>query len=427
MNTQLQKKISQADVIEPHNAAATRNKTLAAQCLAGKRAAMVVYSPYPADPRPRRAADALLEEGMSIDLVCEAEDGFPAYEDCGALTITRVPIQRERGSALSYMYNYSMFIAWSAAVVAWRTLRKPYDLVYVHNMPDILVATGIFPRLFGARVILDQHDPMPELMMTIFEKNRDSFAVRLMESMEKWSLGRADQVITVNEACRKIFAGRSCPVEKIGVVMNTPDEKVFAYRAASSYKTRSAMDPFVIMFHGGLVERNGLELVIDAFAMVQEELPNAELRVYGGATAYLQRVLEKAARLGVKENVHYYGPKSIEDLVPAIEAADIGVIPNQYNPFTEINTPTRIFEYLSLGKPVIAPATSGIRDYFDDKSLLFFEPGNADDLASKLEYAFSFPSVIRETTVRGQEVYTHYTWQQEKQALLRLVTGCLEN
>lgn len=413
--------------MEPHVVATAPEVTHAARRLAGKRAAMVVYSPYPADPRPRRAAEALLEEGMSIDLVCEAEDGFPAFEDRGALTITRVPVQRERGSALNYMSRYSMFIAWSAAVVAWRTIRKRYDLVYVHNMPDILVAAGIFPRFFGARVILDQHDPMPELMMTIFGKSRDSFAVRLMASMEKWSLGRADRVITVNEACRKIFAGRSCPEEKIGVVMNTPDEKVFAFRAANSYKTRSAADPFVIMFHGGLVERNGLELVIDALAMVQEELPNAELRVYGGTTSYLQRVLEKAARLGIKEKIHYYGPKSIEELVPAIEAADIGVIPNQYNPFTEINTPTRIFEYLSLGKPVIAPGTSGIRDYFDDKSLLFFVPGKADDLAAKLVYAFTSPSFIREKALRGQEVYSHYTWQQEKQTLLGLVSGCLEN
>lgn len=36
-------------------------------------------------------------------------------------------------------------------------------------MPDLLVLAAIVPKLLGARIILDLHDPMPELMMTIFD------------------------------------------------------------------------------------------------------------------------------------------------------------------------------------------------------------------------------------------------------------------
>ena len=61
--------------------------------------------------------------------------------------------------------------------------------------------------------------------------------------------------------------------------------------------------------------------------------------------------------------------------------SDIGVIPNRRSIFTEINTPTRIFEYLSQGKPVIAPRVPGIVDYFGPEDLVFFELGDADDLA----------------------------------------------
>ena len=42
--------------------------------LRGKRVGMVVFSSYPADPRPRRAAEALLKEGMQLDLICEADE-----------------------------------------------------------------------------------------------------------------------------------------------------------------------------------------------------------------------------------------------------------------------------------------------------------------------------------------------------------------
>lgn len=175
---------------------------------------MVVFSPYPADPRPRRAAEALLKEGMSIDYICEGAEGYPRREKRGGLNITRIPIRHYRGGAPSYAYQYSTFIFLSAAILAWRMLRRRYDLIYIHNMPDILVASALLPKLFGARVILDQHDPMPELMMTIFGKSETSTAVGILRRLEKWSLGRADLVITVNEACRKIFSRRSCRLRR---------------------------------------------------------------------------------------------------------------------------------------------------------------------------------------------------------------------
>src|ERR1019366_9968515 len=98
---------------------------------------------------------------------------------------------------------------------------------------------------------------------------------------------------------------------------------------------------------------------------------------------------EKAHSLGLESCIRYLGPKCLEELVQEIESCDVGIIPNQRNPFTDINTPTRIFEYLALGKPVVAPRTPGIQDYFDPESLLFFEAGNAQDFAEKIEYVYS--------------------------------------
>src|SRR5664279_2594383 len=77
-------------------------------CLKGKRAAMVMFSTYPADPRPRRAAEALLKEGMSLDLVCLGDKSQPKREKQGCLETIRVPLQHNRGGKLSYVYKYSV-------------------------------------------------------------------------------------------------------------------------------------------------------------------------------------------------------------------------------------------------------------------------------------------------------------------------------
>ena len=275
---------------------------------------MVVFSPYPFDPRPRRAAQALANEGMSIDLICEADEGLPRRAKEGGLDITRIPIRHFRGGVLSYAYQYSAFILSSAFILAWRTLRRRYDLIYIHNMPDILIVSAILPKLFGAKVILDQHDPMPELMMTIFGKNENSAAVRILRWLERWSVRRADLLITVNAACKRIFSGRSCPTEKIGVVMNSPDERLFEYRAACSYPTRSVTDPIVVMYHGSLVERNGLHLAVEAVALLQTKVPTLELRIYGRSTPYLEQIMTKVRETGLENRVVYMGPRKLEEL-----------------------------------------------------------------------------------------------------------------
>jgi glycosyltransferase involved in cell wall biosynthesis len=389
---------------------------------------MVVFSSYPADPRPRRAAEALLKEGMHLDLICKADEKLPKRENLGGLEIFRVPVTHHRGGNLSYAYQYSAFILMSASILAWRSLGRRYDLIYIHNMPDILVLSALLPKALGAKVILDQHDPMPELMMTIFNLEENSLRVRVIRKLEKWSIACANLVITVNVACKRIFAARSCPPEKIGVVMNSPDGEIFPYRAARSYPASEGASgkPFVIMYHGSLVERNGLNVAVDALARVRKAVPSAELRVYGRSTPFLEQVLEKARSMGLESYIRYLGRKRLEELVREIEACDVGVIPNQRNRFTDINTPTRIFEYLALGKPVIAPRAPGIQDYFDPESLLFFEEGNAEELGEKIEYVYFNSRQAIEVAERGQQIYLAHTWQEERETLVKLVSGLLK-
>src|SRR5215471_10996920 len=178
--------------------------------LNGKRVAMVTYSAYPDDPRPRRAIDALRGEGMTVDLICLGGRSSKQKEAAKDLKVFRVPMKHRRGGKLTYAFQYGSFIVISSLIFALRSFRRRYDLVYVHNMPDILVLSALVPKLLGAKVILDQHDPMPELMRTIFNMSEESFGVRLIRVLEKWSIARANLVITVNLACKKIFSRRSC-------------------------------------------------------------------------------------------------------------------------------------------------------------------------------------------------------------------------
>jgi len=395
--------------------------------LSGRRVAVIVLNYY---PRVRRSAEAHAEEGMSVELICakqKKEDR--TRESINGVEILRLPLQHRRGSKAWYLFHYLSFLATCFVLLTLRSLTRRYDLVMVHNMPDILVFSALVPRLLGAKVVLDLQDPMPELMQSIFGAEERSRSVLLLKALEKLSTSFADAVITVSETCRKTFSLRSCAAHKVSVVMNSPDEKVFGLTPPSAARPATEAKPFVVMYHGTLVERHGLGVAVDAVNRVRQVLPNVVLRVYGNHTPYLEQVLTQVKDQGHQEWVHYLGSKTLEQIVQAIDECDLGVIPNCSNVFTRINMPTRIFEFLTRGKPVIGPCTPGVREYFPEDSLVFFELGDPGDLARKIEYVIRNPLKVVEITRRGQEVCMAHPWSHERETLmqttLKLLTGNL--
>lgn len=395
--------------------------------LVGKRMAVVSFSAFPGDPRPRRAAEAFAEAGMDVEVICLKDARAPKKDTFKGIQIDRIGIEKSRNSKFGYVFQYCLFILTAFVMLTLRFPIRRYHVVHIHNMPDVLVFAALVPKLFGAKVILDLHDPMPELMMTIFNVGKESWAVKTTAFLEKWSIAFADLVLTVNRTCEELFVSRSGGASKISVVMNTPDEQIFRYSPAKLDVARVPREgePFVIMYHGTLVERNGLDLAVEALAKVRRSIPGAELRVYGPRTSFLDTVLSGLPEKELEKAVQYLGPRTLEELVQAIAQCDVGVIPNKRSIFTEINTPTRIFEYLALGKPVVAPRSNGIEAYFDKDSLVLFELGNVDDLAMKLSWVATHPREAIETTKRGQVIYQKHVWSREKEKLVGLTAALL--
>jgi glycosyltransferase involved in cell wall biosynthesis len=206
--------------------------------------------------------------------------------------------------------------------------------------------------------------------------------------------------------------------------MNAPDEDVFPAIGPKTepWGNRESPHSLAILYHGSLVKRNGFDLAIDALEKVKRNIPAAELFVCGERTSFFDEVMEIADKRGLGASIHYLGMKNRKQIVEVIESCNLGIIPNHRNLFTTINTPTRIFEYLAMGKPVIAPRAAGIQDYFGETELIFFELGSSEDLARKIEYVHLHPADVQEIVRRGQQVYIRHQWKTEKRNLIHVAS-----
>lgn len=394
------------------------------QKLKGKRVAVLLFSDYPEDARPRRAADALAQHGAEVDLFClKLEDSEPQKERTPeGIQVFRVPIPKSKKSRLSYVLQYGTFLAYCFAMLLVRHPRRRYHVVHVHNMPDVLVFSALIPRLFGSKVILDMHDPMPELMTSIYGIDPNSGFVKLLKVLEKWSIRFSQLVLTPNRAFQERFVERGCPREKIQIVMNSPACTFFDSIPQKKVATSSSRDKFSIMHHGLLAERHGLDVALRAVSHLQERIPNLEFHVYGRDNEYSASMEALARDLGIRDLVHFHGYVPYKEVAEAIQAADLGVIPNRRNAFTEINMPTRIFEYLAMNTPVIVPSTTGIRDYFNEESIFFFEPEDDENLAEAIYQVYEDQARTEQVVDRGREVYQSFSWEEQEKKFLQLAS-----
>ena len=380
---------------------------------------MAAYTNYRRDPRVKREAEALVELGHRIVFLACRQPGQPNRETVAEVEVIRMPgLNNERTSALVYMLDYATFFLMISLHLLWHPLR--YRLIHISNMPDFLVLATWLPRLLGRPVIHDVHDLMPELYLEKFGSDEARLPVKVLKLQERWAGKFASAVLTVEERLKDILAGRGIPRDKIHVLMNLPDDRIFRPRAARPPSPLEA--PFVIVYHGTLARRLGLDIAIEAVARARQDIPRLEFRIIG-AGEERGALIRLRDRLGLQSIVTFSADfVPVEKIPDLIDDADIGIVPLRISGGTDIMLPTKLLEYVSMGIPCITPRTGTIARYFDDGMVQFFEAENPDALAVAIVTLYRDPerreSLSRQATERFGKTYR---WTEHKKVYTDLV------
>ena len=389
------------------------------------RILMAAYTNYRRDPRVRREAEALVQLGHQVTFLARRQHGEPDRETIAGVDLVKLPgLTHQRTSIVRYMIDYAIFFVLMSSHMTVRPLR--YHLIHVNNMPDFLVLAAWLPRLLGRPVIHDVHDLMPELYMEKFTSGSKHWLVRCLELQESWAGRFASAVLTVEERLKDILSQRGTPRDKIHVLMNLPDDRIFAPRGHQPPKPDDA--PFIIVYHGTLARRLGLDLAIEAAALARAAIPKLELRIIG-AGEERAALVELRDRLGLQEVVTFSeGFVPVERIPSLISDADVGVVPLRISGGTDVMLPTKLLEYALVGIPCIVPRTATISRYFDDRMVRFFEAENVKSLARAMVELHGDGQRRHDLAQQATERFANkYRWTEHKEIYTQLVASLLES
>jgi glycosyltransferase involved in cell wall biosynthesis/peptidoglycan/xylan/chitin deacetylase (PgdA/CDA1 family) len=418
-----------AQAAERENIFAASNPSQAADSRPPRRAArpkrvcMIVYSDYEKDNRVMRYAEELARRGDSVEVLALRGNRAPGRSKtiCGVQVFgIQSRAHKDERTRSSYLWPLLKFSSQVWALVTWRHLRRPYDLVHVHNMPDFLVFTAWFPRLTGAKVILDIHDIVPEFYASKFDVPGHQTGVKMLKRMERAAARFSDHVIISNHLWRDKFAARTGTESKCSVFVNNVNSRIFTRRS----RTRLD-DKFIIIFPGGLQWHQGLDIALRAFQTVSREVPAAEFHIYGDGMMK-GSLLDLTRELGLEDKVRFFDPIPVREIVEVMANADLGIVPKRADSFGNEAYSTKIMEFMSLGIPVVVSSTKIDRFYFDDTVVRFFESGNVAALAAAILEMIRNPEQRQAMAARALEYAVRNSWDTRKGNYLDLVDSLLE-
>jgi len=381
-----------------------------------RRVAMVAYAMYDNDNRIIRYAEALAQRGDTVDVIAVGQPNQSPVDTINGVNVFRIQSRRrdEKGQG-AYLRRILLFLLRSTWTLARRHGAAPYDLVHVHSVPDFEVFAAWFPRLFGARVILDIHDIMPEFYISKFGLDASHRHFRTLLWVERLSSAFADHVIIANDIWREKLVQRSVPARKVTVVLNAVDTTLFSPRPRTRTDGR-----FIMVYPGGFQWHQGLDIAIRAFARNREALPDAELHLYGDGPerAALTRLI---AELGLATRVNLHDQVSLREIPDILANADLGIVAKRACQMGNEAASTKIAEYLSQDLPALVPRTKVDTYYFDPATVRFFEPGNEVDMAEQMLALATNPALRAGLVRHGRDYVAQNCWNMKRAKYLTLV------
>ena len=384
------------------------------------RVLMAAYTNYRRDPRVKREAEALVGAGYDVVFLASRQPNEPVRETIEGVQVIKVlRLNDRRTSTFAYIFDYLIFFF--ALLLHASIHPKRYRLIHVNNMPDFLVFAVALPRLLGTPVIHDIHDLMPELFAEKFSAGADHWLVCLLRIQERCAGRMASAVLTVEDRLKTILAERGIPERKIRVLMNLPDDRIFSPLGSPSEKSQS--DTYVLVYHGTLARRLGLDIALRAIAEIGDRIPALELRIIG-AGEEREPLLKLRDELGIQDRVTFSDGYVPVEAIPGLLAdADVGVVPLRRSDGTDIMLPTKLLEYVSLEIPCVVPATGTICRYFDETMVCFFNAEDHVSLARALVYLYERPAVRHSLAEKATERFGRaHRWGEHKNVYLDLVS-----
>jgi glycosyltransferase involved in cell wall biosynthesis len=351
---------------------------------------------------------------FSPDGVEQGESNSPLKADGSGSYPSRSIMEKFSRAAPEFLFECAELIynlpGYSAASAAVKRLRC--DFIFERYAIFGMVGARLSAQLSLPWILEINYTSQSQLV-----RKRSRVLLPLAKFLEKKMFARAAGLVAVSSFLKDQLTNEyGVPPARVVVLPNAADSVVFCPEVQPQRECCGRpLEGKIIGFVGGFYPWHGLDLLLDAFLLIEDEFPSSKLLLVGDGPDK-RRLEDRVERSGVGHRVFFAGSIPHRDLPKWISSFHIGVMPDS-NPY---GSPMKIFEYMAMGKPVVVPDYAPLRDAVDDGiEGLIFSPKRVEALAKRMRVLLGDAGLYaRMAEAARRRVVCRHNWDQNARTIL---------
>ncbi len=296
-----------------------------------------------------------------------------------------------------YIRPYSLLMHFGFVKELETLIKKnKYDAIISSTEPLLGLLGFFYAKKFSIRHIYEMQDDF---------RHYDSYKIPFVGYFDRKVIKKSDVVVTVSDTLKKrMMKFRDKPIVTIQNGFNAKE-----FKAISRSRARKILElpqGKIIVYIGEISRLKGGDILVDAFQEVKKSFPNANLLMCG-------RVLDNIPV--TQEGIIFRQLSKRHDIIRALYAADVGVIPNRKNIFSKYCFPNKLAEYMAAKLPIVATNLGDTAALLKKKGYLC-NPDDSHDLAEKLITA------LKANKKMDYRVLKYLTWEALSKKLDKVIT-----
>jgi glycosyltransferase involved in cell wall biosynthesis len=390
---------------------------------------MILDHSFPPDERVEKEAQALINHGHEVYLLCLREK----YREISKSTYQNIFLHKiyiplwvikKLRALTNTIFNFYPYL-WAYFI---RIFVKKYDVevIHVHDLymfSSAFIVRNAFFR--GIPLIGDLHENYVEGLKHYRFAN--TFPGNILISIERWEKAeiawtlKMDQILTVIEEAKKRYVSLGISREKIHVVPNYVDYQEFLSQTEVSSIINKFESTFTLVYTGAFDVHRGLEIAIRSLPDTFPDISGLCL-VLVGSGRNSNDLVKLAESLNVSNHISFEGWQKRSNLLSYIISSDICLVPHLKTVHTDNTIPHKLFQYMLLKKPVIVSDCDPlVRIVEDSKCGLIYPSNQPDKLAECISTLYLDQSLREEMGINGYNaVMNKYNWEIGQVSLVTL-------
>lgn len=335
----------------------------------------------------------LIKEGHRVTVI-RSDSNLKTAREVGEVDgIKLITIQTDYSQSMGVIDRAKAFFRFMFAATREAMKLKDIDLVIATSTPLTVGYPAL--RLKAQRripFVFEVRDLWPEVPIQMGGLT-NPVAIKLARWFEKRIYQKAEHIIALSPGMRQGVIDAGIPAVKTSMIPNMAKiDKFYSrpYNPEVFEKHGLRPDSFKVIYFGALGLANAIEYVMDGLSLLKGEGIDVLFIGSGPKSKYIEQRIQQDGL----DYIRYLGVFNMEATSELVNICDVSLVTFTDLPILATNSPNKLFDSLSAGKPIIVNSPGWTKDLVEDYNCgLYADAKNPGDLAEKIRYLRDHPEV----------------------------------